>query len=248
MRLTPTQKEQYFCEGYTVVPNVFTSDEVTEMKRCFDRLVASSHSLETTQLYNGSQFVIEDGALQRVVWCGAAEKKLLDYGKDHRLLTIASQVLGSTSMEQLINQAHFKLPGDNVFFEWHQDSYHRRYGTELWEDINGKGSYVQIVTAIEDVTEDNGPLEIVPKKFEHIDDKKEIVKIAESSERVVPLLKAGDIVLFGPYTIHGSLPNTSDKSRYAFINGFALPGANKRVYPGEGSGRLIVLTNDNVRR
>ena len=87
---------------------------------------------------------------------------LLAYGKDHRLLGMASQLLGSNEMNQLINQAHFKIPGDNVAFPWHQDSENRGYGKPGWKDVNGRGSFVQQAIAIDDVTEENGPLKFIP--------------------------------------------------------------------------------------
>jgi hypothetical protein len=51
--------------------------------------------------------------------------------------------------------------------------------------------------------------------------------------------KPGSLLLFGPYTIHGSTANCSDKPRRVLINGYAYPGANKRVYPGCDYGRII---------
>jgi hypothetical protein len=56
-------------------------------------------------------------------------------------------------MDQIINQAHFKMPGDGVAFEWHQDSQNRRYGTELWTDGGAPhGAYIQTLTAVDEVT------------------------------------------------------------------------------------------------
>jgi ectoine hydroxylase-related dioxygenase (phytanoyl-CoA dioxygenase family) len=48
--------------------------------------------------------------------------------------------------------------------------------------------------------------------------------------------KAGDVVVFGPYAVHGSTPNRSRAPRRVLINGYAAPGANGRRYPGSGLG------------
>ena len=53
---------------------------------------------------------------------------------------------------------------------------------------------------------------------------------------------AGGVLLFGPYVFHRSRPNRSRRPRRVFINGFAYPGANARVYPGRGAGRLVRLS------
>ena len=63
---------------------------------------------------------------------------------------------------------------------------------------------------------------------------------AEISVEMAP----GDVLLFGPYTIHGSKPNLSRSPRRAFLNGFSIPGANRRIYPGEGAGRTVVAPFD----
>lgn len=54
-------------------------------------------------------------------------------------------------------------------------------------------------------------------------------------------MKPGDVAFFHPYSIHGSQPNNSNGPRRVFINGFAYPGANKKKYPGRGTGRTVKL-------
>jgi hypothetical protein len=56
---------------------------------------------------------------------------------------------------------------------------------------------------------------------------------------VTATMRAGSVLAFGPYTIHASSPNRSFRPRRVLINGFACPGANSRVYPGDGSGRVV---------
>jgi hypothetical protein len=54
-------------------------------------------------------------------------------------------------------------------------------------------------------------------------------------------MRAGSVLVFGPFTVHRSLPNRSRTPRRIFINGYAYPGANARVYPGDGAGRTLTL-------
>jgi ectoine hydroxylase-related dioxygenase (phytanoyl-CoA dioxygenase family) len=182
-----------------------------------------------------------------VVWCGAAEPSLLEFGRDCRLLSLVSQLTHAKAFDQLINQAHFKLPGDEVTFEWHQDSKHRRYGTDLWTDVDGRGSFIETTTAIDPMTEENGPLQFIPGSHEggHIQPDPDTGQLPDDafdpSDAVTLTMNPGDVALFGPYAIHGSGPNNSEMARRLFLNGFALPGANRRVYPGEGAGRRVRL-------
>jgi ectoine hydroxylase-related dioxygenase (phytanoyl-CoA dioxygenase family) len=183
-----------------------------------------------------------------VVWCGGAEPVLGEFGRDPRLTAVAARLLGSSKIVQLINQAHFKLPGDGVAFPWHQDSRHRRYGENAWADVNGRGSFVQTVTAIDEAAPDNGPLEWIPGscRLGHVDAKERGERIAHELIRKTPqrqaLMQPGDVALFGPYTFHRSRPNLSAAPRRVLINGYAFPGANSRDYPGCGQGRAIRVT------
>ena len=247
-RLRADQIKAFFDAGFTVQPDVFSADEVAAMRDAFDRLENTARRIGSTAMHDGSQFVVDslpNGGIKihRIVWCGAAEPVLSEFGRHPRLVEMASQLLGSSSMNQLINQAHFKLPGDGVGFPWHQDSTHRRCGTSEWTDVNGRGSYVQTLTALDDIGEDNGPLFFIPGSHArgHLDLPADgsLPSWLDAATAVPAIMRAGSVLLFGPYSIHGSQPNTSTRPRRTFINGFAYPGANARTYPGEGAGRLV---------
>jgi ectoine hydroxylase-related dioxygenase (phytanoyl-CoA dioxygenase family) len=250
--LSDDQIRTFFDDGFVVIPDLFSPDEVARMRMAFDRLERTAAKLDAPAMVRGTQFVVERLAgserrvrIHRIVWCGAAEPVLSEFGRDPRLVSIAACLLGSDTMSQLINQAHFKLPGDGVQFPWHQDSSHRRYGTAEWRDINGRGSYVQSMTAIDDVTAENGPVEFVrgSARLGHLEFPSDgsLPAALDSSQVQTPTLGAGGVIVFGPYTVHRSLPNASTRPRRAFMNGFAYPGANSRVYPGDGAGRIVTL-------
>jgi len=253
-RLTEHQIAEFFARGFVVVPDVFRADEIAKMVDAFKRLEATAQYLSEPALVNGSQFVVERVAtpggsrvrINRIVWCGAAEPVLATFGGDPRLVGMAAQLLGSAEMSQLINQAHFKLPGDGVSFPWHQDSTHRRYGGDLWKDVNGRGSYVQTVTALDDVTHENGPIELIPGSctLGHLGLAPDapLPPAIDPATACAPMMSAGSVLLFGPFTVHRSLPNASRTPRRVFINGYASPGANSRVYPGVGAGRMLRAT------
>ena len=52
----------------------------------------------------------------------------------------------------------------------------------------------------------------------------------------------GDVLFFGPYTVHASIENLSTCYRRVLINGYAYPGANHRIYPGDGAGRRLTVS------
>lgn len=242
------QVRSFFEVGYVSIPGVFAPEEIARIRAAFDRLERVARRLGRSGTFRGSQFVLSSLAggpgvrIDRVVWCAASEPALSRFGQDPRLVRMAAQLLGSDEMNQLINQAHFKLPGDGVEFPWHQDSTHRRYGGGEWNDVNGRGSYVQTVLAIDDVTAENGPLELIPGscKLGHVGlPEGQLPPGLDPRTAHAATMEAGSVLLFGPFTFHRSLPNDSDRPRRVFINGFASPGANFRVYPGRGAGRLV---------
>jgi ectoine hydroxylase-related dioxygenase (phytanoyl-CoA dioxygenase family) len=257
--LTDDQVRAFFRDGYFVVRSLFSAAEVAEIAAAFDRLQELARDIDGNVDALGANFVVEqvdDGAggrrpkIRRVSWCGGADPLLLEVGADRRLLSIASSLLGSSSMDQLINQAHFKEPGDGVLFPWHQDSQHRGYGTDAWQDLNGKGSYVQTAVAIDESTRENGPLMFVPGSCAqgHLglpyDEDSWLTHAGIDTNAAVPILAApGDVAVFGPYTVHGSQPNRSTTARRVFINGYAYPGANSRQYRGDGAGRRLTLAS-----
>ena len=239
---SPEEFDAFHARGFFVRPDVFTGAEIQGMRRAFDGLERTARRLAEPALHRGAYFVVHGSRIDRIVWCGAAEPALLNVGADPRLLAIAAGLLGSSEMSQLINQAHFKLPGDGVAFPWHQDSTHRRYGTPEWKDVNGRGSYVQTVIALDDVTEENGPLEFIPGSCRrgHLGLVQGALPVGvDATGAVAATMRCGSVLVFGPYTIHRSLPNGSAVPRRVFINGYAYPGANTRVYPGEGAGRTL---------
>ncbi|MFT5583817.1 MAG: ectoine hydroxylase-related dioxygenase (phytanoyl-CoA dioxygenase family) [Cognaticolwellia sp.] len=152
-------------------------------------------------------------------------------------------------MDQLIQQAHFKLPGDGVEFSWHQDASNRRYGSPLWTDINGQGSFVQIAVAVDPMGAQNGGLQVLPGTHH-------LGFVADPETGCIPQehldltrpthleMAPGDAALFGPFLIHGSGPNKGSTSRRLFLQGYACPGANRRRYPGSGIGVPRMLSEN----
>ncbi len=237
-------------DGYLIVRGLLDAEAIRAISERFDALAEVGHRLGRTTDVEGSRFVMgrrPDGgpAIRRVVWCGGVQPELLAIGRSPAVVDLAGELLQRNDLLHLINQAHFKEPGDGVDFPWHQDSYHRRAGTDLWTDVDGRGSFVEIVVAVDPMTSENGGLWVVPgtHRLGHIPHDLETGALPAGVvdvSRAVPVQPGpGDAVAFGPYLVHGSVANRSDRPRRALLNGFAVPGANRRVYPGVGLGELV---------
>ena len=239
-------QEELDTHGVAVVRSLVSRRDAHHLSGAFNQLLDLARTLPATSELGGSQFVIERGVeqefrLKRVVWCGGASPSLGRYGSDRRVLELAALALGRPDVTQIIQQAHFKLPGDGVDFAWHQDASNRRYGSELWTDLDGRGSFVQIALAVDPMGPGNGGLEFIrgSHRLGFVANPQTGVIAPgtfDPNDKWVPHLEPGDAVVFGPFVIHGSGPNLSRDSRRLFLQGFATPGANRRIYPGCGTG------------
>lgn len=254
-RLSSEEIEQFFDTGWIRKNSLFSTDEIGRIKKCFDNLERMADGMSSTGLLRGSQFVLgqNDGRkiLKRVVWAGGSQPYILKIGADPRLTVPSSQLLGSNVMEHLLSQAHFKRPNDGVIFGWHQDIQHRDKGPGTWEDLNGKGSFVQTVIAVDEMTADSGPVMFIPGSArwgrvdfgDHDYDNPDYCPRKppqfRDEDAVTVIAQPGDTLFFGPYTAHASFENLSPQYRRVLINGYAYPGANRRVYPGKGAGRTL---------
>jgi ectoine hydroxylase-related dioxygenase (phytanoyl-CoA dioxygenase family) len=230
-------------DGFAVVRGLLAPQDIRTLSSAFDRLQARARTLNESGDADGSRFVLdrEPFRLHRVVWCGGAEPLIAAYGDDPRFLNLAADALRANEFVQIVQQAHFKLPGDGVRFDFHQDASNRRYGTPLWTDVDGRGSFVQIAVAVDPMGPDNGGLRFLSGSHrlgfvadvetgrigpEHVAD----------FSCVSPTLEPGDAVAFGPFVVHGSEVNASSSPRRMLLQGYAQAGANRRVYPGCGTG------------
>lgn len=110
-----------------------------------------------------------------------------------------------------------KGAGKGASFAWHQDSYYVGFDHP---------AYLTVWMALDDATEDNGCVYILPRDLDaqpgidpHVwlEDSNEYNGY-EGDEPGTPMLaKAGDIVAFSSRTLHRSGPNITDKPRRAFI-------------------------------
>ena len=245
--LTDQDVNDYFEIGWIMRRALFGSDEVARIRACFDGLEETASRLTRTGMHGGSYFVLgrRSGAqvIERVVWAGGCQPYLLEIGRDSRLTRPCAELLASRTIDHLLNQAHFKHPHDGVVFDWHQDIEHRDKGDGTWTDVNGRGSFVQTLIVLDVMTPDSGPLLFVPGSsswgrggFRGADRRN-----FRPSDAVTIIAEPGDTLFFGPYTVHASFENTSSGSRRVLINGYASPGANRRIYPGAGAGRRLSI-------
>lgn len=276
--LSKQQINQFNKEGYLIISNIFSSDEIDMIKNDIEsayelvqqqlNLTKTRPGVHTIRLpgadrdFASAQIFIKDDekpVVNFICWIGGVKPALIDFGRDKRITTPVAQLLGSNEIIHLTNQAHYKMPGDKVKFSWHQDIEARTSQDRKWQDINKRGSFVQVFTAVDKITKENGPLIIVPGSHKEdlqlkkigetnvdrfIKQKEQFIKqkfpdLDQISTAV--LLEPGDILFMHPLLLHKSDINHSETSRKVFINGFSYPGATNKWYIGKGSAHKITV-------
>lgn len=239
VQLNSTQ-ESFFRDGFAIVKKAYPANDIANLSRLLNEIKRVATGFSRPTLHNNSYYVMQGQAIQRVVWCCGEKPEIGKYSNSSQLLEPVSKLLRSNEFDHLICQVHYKIPGDNVAFDWHQDSQHRGFGTWKWQDLNGVGSFVQTLLAIDPMTPENGPLRYYKGSHQlghlALDQSDDPEKYFHDFELVSLEMDPGDLIFFHPFLIHGSSPNFSSKERRVLINGFAYPGANHFSYPGAGKG------------
>lgn len=233
MPRTPAWIEEYRERGFVRIPGVFPRAEVDELAKYFDEILALGTGLEKTTKQGLAEFRVVpiDGkpTLKFAKWAASIHEGLNRFRQSPRLLSLATSMLGP-DLRQVTNQMHYKNPGDGVSFQMHQDCTFRKPDA-AYRDLFG--GFMQAAIAVDPSTEENGCLQLVPKS--HLDRKALLSGGYEGweangenrkvLERFAPadngLMDPGDVLVWNPYTIHGSQPNRSVRSRRVYINGFA---------------------------
>jgi ectoine hydroxylase len=221
MHLTDDQLAQYDEDGFVIVPDFLSSEEVALLAAEADILGTPQRGLPEGNVYEKSSGMI---------------RKSYSFDKDFegyhlltrlpRMLAPARQILGERIYLYMTHMNH-KVAEKGEKWLWHQDYSH-------WEldgvARGGARDMVTIMVMVDESTPDNGPLQVLrgshrlPVESFHIDmeetsvptakvDVARMDEIARTHEAVSCIGKAGTAVIFAPMAVHGSAENTTKKTR-----------------------------------
>jgi ectoine hydroxylase-related dioxygenase (phytanoyl-CoA dioxygenase family) len=200
--LTRQQIEAFNRNGYLAGIRIFDSEEIAEIRRYFDDLLAKtlaaggdSYSIATAHLRHG---------------------RVYDMLTDSRLVSIIKDLLGQNVVGW---GSHFfcKMPGDGKRVSWHQDS-------SYWPLTPSMA--VTAWLAIDDASVENACMRYIPASHHlgHLtytlsenDESNVLNQTVTGAERLgEPFnveLKAGEISIHSDLLLHGSEANESNKRR-----------------------------------
>ncbi|WP_299620579.1 phytanoyl-CoA dioxygenase family protein [Pelagibius sp.] len=227
---------QFWDEGYAVVRGVFDAAEVAEMAAAFDRLQARALAGGRNWRDRNTFFCLADDPrkgriLRYVQWPGWIDETLERVRRDPRLLAILEPLIGG-DLKQIINQMHWKPPGADAEFGFHQDS-RSRHPRTAYRDL--ATSYIQTGIAVDPQHEENGAMIVCPgshrlgelpyerdkRAMNQALDTGDLARLGADAEKTLVLdMAPGDLAFWHVHTLHGSGPNRSTMDRRFYINGY----------------------------
>jgi len=234
--MTPDLVEQYWEEGYAIIPGVFAEHEIEQLRTSMDRWKWVGQLLgKTWRKQNTVIWISEDQDRQTILrgmqWPSYHDAVMDHFRTDPRLLKIVEPLLGN-SIKQIINQLHWKKPGSRITWPLHRDVRSRKPDADF-EDLYP--SWVQTGIAIDAHSVENGAMQVVPgshKDVDHNPADESIFNVPkyQSDPRIRDVtLEAGDVAIWSAYTVHGGGFNTTKHlDRRLYINGFVKADKCKR--------------------
>jgi len=236
MSLTTDQVDHYRRDGYIVLESFFDSAVMSEVDDLVQRITdeaISSGKVEGVMELEPEQ----DGEIprpRRILSPFELDEGFRLIASDKRLLDCIEALVGPDIYINL-SKLNFKPARVGSVVQWHQDlAYYPHTNDDL----------VTALVYIDDATEENGCLQVLPRHHHHyfdhaLPDGRFAGMITEPLDngrygKAVPLAApAGSVILMHPVTPHSSHPKRSDRSRRSLIFGYrasdAIPIWHKRV-------------------
>jgi len=266
MILSQNQKKQFWSDGFLLVENAINDRQLENLKKTFLDWVNESRNYKTDygETMDGRpRFDLQPGhssdvpGLRRIQSPEEISEVFADVMRNGRSVDMCAELIGQ-GIRFHHGKVNSKLPGTATKVNFHQDF--------PFEPMTND-DMITCLLFIDDVTLENGPLEVVPGThkgplYSHwhngiftgsVSD--EI--LAEHEDKIIRCTgKAGSVCLMHASLLHGSAPNLSDKSRTLYISTYYAEDAielspnhlpstlTHELVRGEASGRVRCSTYD----
>lgn len=227
---------RYRRDGYAIVRGLFTPAEVERIGAAADQVhaegVAHGRSFRHGNLfYNVAADMAGTGQVRMVQWPSYHQPVLNAVRLDRRMAALLAPLIG-TDLKQIINQIHWKAPGGQSEFAWHQDCQFRE-PAHAYRNLGS--AYVQTGLAIDPHTPESGCMRFIvgshlngdielktPRDVMGIAMNDAVLHAADLSpvHAIEVVLNPGDLAMWSPFLVHGSGTNRSGHRRRLYVNGY----------------------------
>jgi ectoine hydroxylase-related dioxygenase (phytanoyl-CoA dioxygenase family) len=215
--LTEAQLQQYRDKGYVVFENLFSAEEIDQIREIIDRFDEES---ERRLREKGQQFINIPKQINFTHGLNFLSPELQAFIADERFVNITTSILGP-DIRLYWDQSVYKRPEAKRDFPWHQDN-----GYVPTDPVH----YVTNWLALDDATIENGCVWVLPGSH-----KNGFVKHVKTEigwqcyfgdDPGVPVeLKKGSMVTFHSLLFHRSTPNLSNTIRKGYVIQYSVDGA-----------------------
>ena len=250
---TQQQVEQFQRDGFVVIENALSDSQLSLIKDDLSKWVEESkpHTQAFGQIMDGRpRFDIEPithtpekPALRRITSPAEVSGACLDAVKNNNALGLVTQFFGP-NIKHWGNKINLKLPSSGTEVKFHQDFPFEPHSNE---DI------VTVLFFLDDVTLENGPLEVVPGTHKgplytlwhdgvFTGAVSPEVESNNKNKAVSCFGKAGSACLMHSKLLHGSAANHSDSARCLLIISYSAEDAVSLVpnpLPSELDGLIV---------
>lgn len=225
--LSTRQLKQFHQDGYLFLENVIHEDTLARLQSEFEQWKEESRSYREpygTTFDNRPRFDLEPGhtkdkpALRRIASPVEISNTYLDFMRDNLALDAIVDIFGPNIRFENA-KINSKQPGAATQVKYHQDFPFEPHSND---------DMITVLFFIDEVTERNGPLEVVPGShrgpiYDHWHNG---VFTGTVADEIIAEMKPKAIACYGPAgsaclmhtrVLHGSAPNLSDKPRTLFI-------------------------------
>ncbi len=220
--LTPAQKAQYDQEGYLIVENFFTPEEVSLL-----------YGLATGDAtLRDHAFDLNDQSGKRTkltLWFTPGDDTFGLLTRTQRMVGAVQRLVGEGEVCHFHSKLMQKEPKVGGAWEWHQD-----YGYWYKNGFLYPDAMISVMVALTEATHENGCLQVLKGshkmgRLEHLfageqqgADMPFVEEALKRCDRVHVQLQAGDVLFFHSNLLHMSEANLSDRPRWSLISAYNL--------------------------
>jgi ectoine hydroxylase len=219
MELSQAQLNDFQDNGFLVLPELFSTEEVAELRRAMQRTFDQDDPANVREK--------KSGVVRTAMGLHLRDETFARLVRHPRLVKPAQQLRGEDLYPQQV-KINVKAAFEGEQWQWHQD-----FSTHHNEDGAAEPLALNLHIFLDDVTDFNGPLYFFKgsHKFGHLGtwhdtvstsfplwviEESDVRKVSETCPLVSATGKAGTALIFGDCLLHGSPPNMSPWNRSIF--------------------------------
>lgn len=255
--LNAQQMEQFKRDGFLVIQNFLTPQELSAVKADIDRVCRENATLtkdkggfnlekEGGDAFDHSKSALRPGMLRKIQGAVFYVPAVQDVFTSKKMVDCMEDIMDSPNIYYHSSKVMFKPAHGGSPKPWHQDA-------AYWKDY--EPSQVTVWIAIDDATEQNGCVWAIPGSHKlglvpHVHRELQVPESEIDLRKAAPVpVQPGGLLIFHSLVLHMSKANTSDKPRCAIICDYdpsPNPVIEARLMGEPGVKRPAAMREDGV--